>query len=96
MTLRVFIANNIAAINRRDKTHLAQKMTNAQVVETSVTVNNSPIHAGLRLPGRSYSDYLWNNDNNNNNNNNYNNNNNNNVIIITITEFLNLIGYRLP
>ena len=51
-------------------------MTTAQVVETSVTVNNSPIHAGLRLPGRSYSACLWNNDNNNNNNYNYNYNHN--------------------
>ena len=70
------------------KLTLAQKMTTAEVVETSVTINNSPIHAGIpgiRLPGRSYSAYLWNNDNNNNNNYYYNNSNNNNIIIITIT-----------
>ena len=36
------------------------KMTTAQVVETSVTVNNnSPIQA-LRSPGRSNSTYFWN------------------------------------
>ena len=68
-TLRVFIANNITAINWRDKTHFSLKMTTVRAVETSVTLNNSPIHAGLRSPGRSYSAYLWNNDNNNNNNN---------------------------
>ena len=70
ITLPVFTANNITAINWRDKLTLALKMTNAQVVETLVTVNNSPVHTGLRSPGRAYSAYLPNNYNNYNNNNN--------------------------
>ena len=32
-------------------------MTNAQVVETSATINKSPIQEVLRSPGRSYSTY---------------------------------------
>ena len=40
---------------------LTLKMTTAQVVETSVTVNNnSPSYSGLNSPGRSNPTYFWN------------------------------------
>ena len=57
--------NNGGNVNNQPSTDviqltLTQKMTTPQVVETSATVNNSPIqdYVSLRSPGRSNSTYL--------------------------------------
>ena len=61
----IHLFNNRGKVNNQPSTDVIQltltlKMTTAQVIETSATVNNSPIqdYVSLPSPGRSYSTYL--------------------------------------